>query len=190
MKIRVLGVIGLGLLGTWAAAEPVNGKVAKQAVFAPVQAEVEILPAAGLPKDQARALEMVGGAQPYYGAIAISPQDGLMSEATVAAANYHDTDAASVVALAECNAKKTAKKPCVVAALIRPKGWQERGFQLSSDATAGFRAEYDAKSGALAISVATGSWGLGSGTNAKADALADCAAKPSRPKDCTVVIAN
>ena len=173
------------VLAGLAGAEVLNGKTAKAALFAPVKAEVEILADAGLPDDQAKALEMVGGQQPYYGAIAISPDEGLMSEATVAAANYHDTEAASKVALAECNAKKTGKAPCVVAALIRPKGWEARDLQLSSDATAGFKADY--KDGALAVSNSTGAWGVGADDAA---ALAACAALKDQTKDCVVVIAK
>ena len=180
---KLVFVVAVSLAGA-AFADPIDSKAAKKALFAPVKAEVEILAAAGLPKDQAAALEMVGGQQLYYGAIAISPDEGLMSEATVAAANYHDTDAASTVALAECNAKKTGNAGCVVAALVRPKGWKDKGFQLSSDATAGFKAD---ASGALAVSVSTGAWGIGADADA---AVAACAAKNDQTKDCTVVIVN
>ncbi|KAF0171338.1 MAG: hypothetical protein FD162_3063 [Rhodobacteraceae bacterium] len=178
-SVLVLALVGM------AGAEVIDGKTAKAALFAPVTAEVEILAEAGLPDDQAKALEMVGGQQPYYGAIAISPDAGLMSEATVAAANYHDTEAAAKVALAECDAKKTGKTSCVVAALIRPEGWEARGLQLSSDATAGFNADY--KDGALAVSNSTGAWGVGADAAA---ALAACAALKDQTKDCVVLIAK
>ncbi len=171
-------------------ADPISGKDAKKVLYAPLKAEVEILKSAGLGKNDAKALQMVGVAQPYFGAIAISPEDGLMSESTVAAANYHDTEAASAVALAECNAKKKGKADCVLAALIRPKGWKDRGFQMSSDATQGFKKSYDAKAGAMAISKSTGGWGLGKGATAPDDAVAACIAKANSAKDCAVVIAN
>jgi hypothetical protein len=186
-KIVFGGLILVMILASIAEAQVMDGKAAKKALFAPLKAEVEILAAAGLPADQAAALQAVGEAQPYYGAIAISPGEGLMAEATVAAANYHDTDAAAAVALAECNAKKKAAEPCVVAALIRPKGWDARGFQMSSDATAGFKADYKAKGGALAISKATGAWGLSLGAEA---AVAACVARNEAAKDCEVVIEN
>ena len=185
MIVALTSVCTMGVcMAGMAVAAPIDGKTAKKALFAPVKAEVEILAAAGLPKDQAAALQMVGGQQLYYGAIAISPDEGLMSEATVAAANYHDTAAASAVALAECNAKKTGKSDCVVAALIRPKGWKDKGFQLSSDATAGFKAD---PAGALAVSTATGAWGIGADDAA---AIAACVARNDIATDCTVVIAN
>ena len=61
-------------LATPALAEPMTGKAAKKLLFAPVTAEVEILPEAGLSQDMADALAMVGEGQPYYGAVAIAPE--------------------------------------------------------------------------------------------------------------------
>jgi hypothetical protein len=178
-------VLGLALAGL-AAADPVSAKAAKKALFAPDKSEVEVLAAAGLADKQAKALAMGLEAQAYYGAVAMSPDDGLLSDITVMAANYHDTDAAAKAALAECDAKKKGKTDCVIVALIRPKGWKDKGFQLSSDATAGF--DKDFKVGNLmAISVATGAWAIGGTEDAATSA---CAAKNDMAKDCAVVIAN
>ena len=183
------GMMTLAMIGLAAAAqaEPLDGKSAKKALFASVKAEVEILPEAGLPKDQALVLKSVGTAQLYYGAIAISPEKGLMFETTVAAANYHDVAAASAAALAGCNAAKRGKKDCVVAAVIRPKGWKVNGLSLSSDATAGFKSEYKMAGSAMAISAASGAWGIGVDGDA---AIAACVARNAAANDCAVVIAN
>lgn len=183
---RALLAVAL-LMTAPAAAEPMSGKDAKKALFAPVTAEVEILPEAGLPEDQAKVLVVVGEGQPYYGAIAIAPEEGLMADATVAAANFHDTAAASTAALAECNAKKKSAKDCVIAAYIRPKGWQEPGFSLSSDATAAFKG-YDMKTGALAVSVATGAFGMAAGDGANEAAMKNCMAKNDKATDCALVV--
>jgi hypothetical protein len=180
-----------------AGAEPISGKAAKKALFAPAKAEVELLAPATLSAPEARALAAVAATQAYYGAIALSPDEGLMAEATVAAVNYHDTGAAQVAALAGCNAKKKAKADCVIAALIRPKGRKDAGFGLSSDATAAFK-DYDRKAGAMAISPSTGAWGMAAGVAAAEAALADCVAKvearsgakPEADEDCVVAIAN
>ena len=182
-------VLVSAVLSTPALAEPLSGKAAKKILFAPVKAEVEILPEAGLPQEMADALVMVGEGQPYYGAVAIAPEEGLMSEATVAAANFHDTASAGVAALAECNAKKKTGADCVLAAYIRPKGWAEAGFSLSSDATAAF-AEYDMKTGALAVSVSTGAFGMAAGEGAAEAALANCAAKNEKATDCALAVRN
>ena len=60
------------IAATPALAEPISGKEAKKLLFAPVKAEVEIMPEAGLAADQAEILKTVGAGQPYYGAIAIA----------------------------------------------------------------------------------------------------------------------
>ena len=99
------------------AAQTVTGDAAAAMLFAPQPAEVEIVKDV-LPKDQAKMLAMVAKDQPYYAAIAISPDEGLMSEATMAAANHHTVEAAVAAALAQCNAKKAGATDCVIAATV------------------------------------------------------------------------
>ncbi len=164
-----------------AAAQTVTGDTAAALLFPSKGAEVEMAPGDILPKDQAKMLEMVAKDQPYYAAIAISPEEGLMSEATMAAANHHTVEAASAAALAQCNAKKKGATDCVIVATVRPEGWEARPLQLSSGATEDF-ANY---SGALAISAMTGSWGIG---NSPEEALAACATKQEAATDCAVAI--
>jgi hypothetical protein len=152
---------------------------------------VELLKNDFLPKDQAELLRQVGQTQPYYGAIAVSPDEGIMVDATVAAANQHSVEAASVAARAACDAKRKGKRPCEVVALIRPAGWQEgRALQLSSGATAAFQDEYVKikRDKGFAISPTTGGWGLGKGRDAGAKAVADCAAKDPKPADCALAV--
>lgn len=165
-----------------AMAQTVTGDAAAAMLYPSHGAEVEMTPDI-LPKDQAKMLEMVAKDQPYYAAIAISPEEGLMSEATMAAANHHTVEAASAVALSQCNAKKKGVADCVIVAVVRPEGWEARPLQLSSSATEDF-ANY---SGALAISASTGSWGIG---NSPDEAVAACEAKQQGATDCTVAIAD
>lgn len=186
MRIR-LGLVLALCWGSVAAAQ-VTGEQARAALFAGSEAEVDLRPEAGLPEDQAQTLVTVGAGQPYYGAIAISPDEGLMSEATVAAANHHTTEAAEVAALAACNARKSGARPCVVAALIRPLGWEMRPLLLSADASAGLRKDYPAKGGALAVSPATGAWSIGSGAGAVKTAVAACNAKAGAAADCVLAV--
>lgn len=178
-----LAVILATLFATPALAEPVTGKAARKALFSLKGASVQMRADSGLSEQDQTVLAGVGAQQPYYGAIAISPDEGLLSEATVAAANYHDTAAAEAAALADCNAKKTGSAPCVIAALILPESHEPRPLQLSVDATAALRKDYPAKNGALAISAQTGAWGIGVGTEA---ALAACSGKGAT--DCAVVV--
>lgn len=176
--------LGLSCVACPALAQSVTGDQAASLLFAPAPAAVEIDGQGVLAKDEAKMLAMVAQDQPYYAAIAISPDEGLMSEATIAAANHHTIEAASVAALAECNAKKKGAADCVIVAFVRPDGWEARPLQLSMSATQDF-ANYTG--GALAISAATGAWGMGGSAD---EAIAACAAKQQAATDCAVAIAD
>jgi len=168
---------------------PVDGKTARSMLFPATGAEVEMIAQDFLPEDQAVMLASVGAQQPYYGAIAVSPDEGIMVEATVAAANYHDVTAASAVALADCNAKRLGARPCVIVALIRPVGWGDRPLKLSAAASEGFANDYKGRGAmALAISASTGLWGFAKGKGAVDASVAACAG--GQAEDCAVVIAD
>lgn len=187
-KSLIFLVAGAACFGQVAMAEVLTGKAAKKALFAGSKVAVEVTNHSFLVDQQPEIVATVASQQPYYGAIAASPDEGLMSEATLAAANYHSVEAASVAALAGCDAARKGAAPCVVVALVRPKGWEARPLQLSADATAAFRKEYDGKGAALAVSAETGTWGMAKGANAPAAALAACAAKLTGQNDCTVIV--
>jgi hypothetical protein len=183
-----------------ASAAPLHGKAAAKQLYAPQGAQVQVLKVKGLTAKDARILQQVGATQKYYGAIAFSPGDGLVDAATVAAANYHSIDAAERSALKACDARRSAKAPCVIAARIEPKGYRPgRALGLSSEATEIFDKVYlkqhDPK--AMAISRATGLYGVAQGRNAESRALETCRAKAEKgaksaktPGDCTIVIAD
>jgi hypothetical protein len=125
--------------------------------------------------------------QPYYAALALSPEAGLASEITALAANYHDEANARAAALAACEANRAgAGSPCIVALVIRPEGWEPgRPLQLSAQATAALNDEYRAlprRNRVMAISPSTGRWGVGEGVEA---AVGACAAP-----DCVPVVAG
>lgn len=187
MRLTFIALALLSLAALPALAEPVTGSQAKKALYPADKAEVVVVPAAALPEAVVKALQQVGASQPYYGAFAISPDDGALTEATALAVAFHDPKAAAAVALADCNAKKKGKSDCIVAAVIQPKGWKERALQLSAPATQGFRDGYPRKNGAFAVSLTTGGWGLGEGAEA---AIADCQTRNPGVTDCTVVIQN
>jgi hypothetical protein len=170
-------MLALCLLPLPALAEPLTRDAAAAQLFAPDGSQVAVI-AGALPDDQARLLATASAGQPYHGAIAISPDEGLMSAATVAAVNHHTVEAAAAQALAECTAKASGAAPCVIAAVIRPAGWAARPLTLSADATRAV----DGLRGALAISAATGKFGTGADAQA---ALAACGVA-----DCAVAIAD
>lgn len=191
--IRAIGLmVGLVGLSGAAVAQVPSGDAVGPLLFPATGAVVEMLPQSFLTKEQAAILAQVGAAQPYYGAIAVSPDEGLMVEATVAAANHHSTEAAESAALAGCDAKRKGATPCVIVALIRPQGWAARPFQLSSGATTGFVDSFlkVRRDRAFAVSPSTGLWGIGKGRNSADKAVADCAAKAAGVADCAVVVAD
>lgn len=165
-----------------------NLREARRLVFAERGAvEVEVIDHDSL-SDTDRAIlqsPQLSGAVSYYGAIAIAPGMGLASEATVAAANFHDEENARRVALEGCEAQRSSGPSCIVVMVVRPEGWEPgRGLQLNTEATAALRGEYRrlGRSRAMAISEATGQWGIGADEET---ALANCG-----QEDCRVVVRN
>lgn len=165
-----------------------NLREARRLVFAERGAvEVEVIDHDSL-SDTDRAIlqsPQLSGAVSYYGAIAIAPGMGLASEATVAAANFHDEENARRVALEGCEAQRSSGPSCIVVMVVRPEGWEPgRGLQLNTEATAALRGEYRrlGRNRAMAISEATGQWGIG---DSEETAVANCG-----QDDCRVVVQN
>ncbi|MGQ0567616.1 MAG: DUF4189 domain-containing protein [Gemmobacter sp.] len=191
---RLAAGLALAATGAMAAAgavaEPVASAEARKAVW-PAKTPLAIVmrPHPNLPPDQANLLSGVASGQPYYGAIAFSPDEGIMVEATVAAVNHHSVEAAEAAALRDCNAKRTGEAVCAVVVVLRPDGWEARPLQLSQAATEALRKEYG-RSGprAMAVSPSTGTYGIGAGDGAGAAAIAACA--KAGAEDCTVVVAD
>lgn len=197
MKHPLLAALAAPLLATSlgalpAFAGPVPGADAAEQLFHPEHVEVVRYNAEGLSDQEVQILASVAQGQQYYAAVAFAPADGLMSEATVMAANHHTVEAARTAALAECEERRSNEARCVTVLEVRPAGWEARDLQLSADATMAFGEDYPASSeAALAISPASGLWGLGQGDNASAAALAACAgAGTDDVADCAVVIAD
>lgn len=188
MRVVFLAGLVLGMAGT-AMAEPVKAREARAAVFPATPSEAEMRPHRKLPADQAAILAQVAETQAHYGAIAFSPDDGLMSDATVAAIDYHSTEAAATAAVAGCDAKRKGRATCEVVALIRPKGWSPRAVQMSVSASEALRKSYGGSGKrAMAIAGSTGAFGLGKGAAAEVQALADCA--KGGATDCRIVVAD
>lgn len=197
MKHPLLAALAAPLLATAlgalpALADPVAGADAPAQLFHPEHVEVVRYNAEGLSDQEVQILASVAQGQKYYAAVAFAPAEGLMSEATVMAANHHSVAAARTAALAECDGRRSAAGRCVIVMEVRPAGWQTRDLQLSADATAAFGNAYPrGGEAALAISPATGLWGIGNGAEAAADARANCAQSGDVPADdCVVVITD
>ncbi len=189
MKFRPIR-LGLLCLTAFAIAAPAlaqelpNLREARRLVFAEDGAvEGEVILHESLSETDVAILNQLVQTQAYYAAIAIAPEMGLASEATIAAANYHDEANARTAALAACNEARTSGPACVVVLVIRPEGWEPgRPLQLSTDATAALRGDFRrlGRNRVMAISETTGQWGIGSDLT---EALAACG-----ETDCRAVI--
>ena len=186
-------MIALGLVGalTWGGAMPAiaanelpGAKDAWRMLFGTRGAVAEVSTTIQLSQSDRDIVQSIGPTQQYYGAIAYSHDEGLLSEATVAAANHHSVEVARGLALADCNSKRReGAAACVIAADILPKRYRAgRTLQLSMGATAEFDANYRKAKGArsFAISAQSGLWGWGPDD---ASALQACDAE-----DCKVVV--
>lgn len=180
-RSTVLGALALALALPAAAQELPNLREARDLVFAEDGGILwEVFPADGLTPVDIATLEQINQIQPqpYYAAMAVHPPSGLASERTSLAANYHDEDNARAAAMAACG------EDCAIVMVIRPAGWEPgRPLQLSAQATAALQDEYRQlarRARALAISPATGQWGIGESREA---AVAACGAE-----DCRAVV--
>ncbi|TCP42406.1 5-aminolevulic acid synthase [Rhodovulum marinum] len=189
--MAVGAALGLGVGAGTVWADVVDGRTAQRLVFDPAEVAITLVRHDFLSAKDLKALELVARQQKYYGAIAVAPSEGLLSEATVAAANYHDVDAAGVAALAACDSARKGGVACVIVAEIRPTGWEPRQIALSADATEALGKTYRRAKApkALAVSPATGIWAVADGVAAESDAVADCA-RQSGSGDCRVVVAD
>jgi hypothetical protein len=189
MRVTMAMILCLGLAAP-ALAEPLKAADARKALPRDKGVAVEMIAHPKLPPDQAKVLAMVAQGQAHYGAVAFSPDDGLMSEATVAAVDFHSTEAAAKAAAADCDGKRKGRAPCAVVALIRPAGWTQQPLQMSASAAEAFRKDYG-RSGqrAMALSVGSGKFGLGKGDAAQILALSACNAG-NAAADCALVVAD
>jgi hypothetical protein len=191
MPLPRLSLAALALLAAPALAEPIAGDAAAAMLYATDRVEVVTYTVEGLSEDEIALLTQVAAGQNYYAAVAFAPAEGILAEPTVMAANFHDIEAARAAAVRQCNERRQGGRACTVAFEVRPQGWEPRALQLSADATAAVAGDY-ARAGrprAFAVSAATGQWGVGSGPDATAQALAQCRAAPGAG-DCRVVIAD
>ncbi len=174
-----------------ALADPISGDAARAMLFPADRVETVSVNIDGLSDQDEQLLRTVAQGQKYYGAVAFSPSAGLMAGTTVMAVNHHTIEAARTAALAECESQRDGGDACVIAVEVRPAGWQARDLQLSADASEAFRSDYRVQGGGatFAISPSLGLWGSGSGADAGAAAIAECAGDGAA-SDCAVVIAD
>ncbi|WP_107498511.1 5-aminolevulic acid synthase [Thalassobius sp. I31.1] len=158
------------------AQDTMDARSARGQLFDHRGGEVVLLPNDVLTEEQQGQLSQMGGAIPYYGAIAVAPDEGFLSEANQAAANHHSIASAEKAALAACNRARSTESRCVIVMHFLPRNYEAgRGLEMSQTATEAFR-EYRRGRGekAFAISASTGAFSLQGGENAEARANEMC----------------
>lgn len=183
----------LALAAGAAMADPLSPSEARRILFSPNRAVLEMVEGHGLGTAEVTALGLVTKKHKYYGAVAISPDEGLLSPATFAATNMHGPAAAQALAEATCNAnRQEAAAPCRVVAFILPRAYKPAAVSLSQDATKALRRKWPRRDrpGVLAFSPATVAWAIAKGPGAETAAVARCNELAGLPgkQDCLILI--
>lgn len=137
-------------------------------------------------------LMSLGGALPQYGALAISPSEGLFVDWLNGAGQHHSLAAARAAALRYCNAKRRRSSAgCKIVVEVSPRGAKAgTKLSLSQPANAALRTEYRKLKSpkSFAISEKTGNFGFDRGDGSRA--VAACARAGQGASDCKVVVAD
>ena len=152
-----------------------------------VRARVE---AGGQPLE--KLLGQLGASIPAYGALAISPSEGLFVDWLNGAGRFHSIADARAAALAYCNDnRKSGSDTCALLVEVTPKGSSEEdAFSLSGPANKALRGPYRKMKApkAFAISAKTGNFGFDRGDGGRA--LEACASAGDGAGDCKIVVAD
>lgn len=198
---RIGLVIGLCCLATSAGAQSVSFADARKALPAASKrvalvtypervpaGDIEKFASVGLKIDQV--FKGIGGALEGYGAVAISPDEGLAVEWLSGVSQHHSLDAARAAAVTYCNGKKkSGSAGCVVVAEVSPRGAKPgAALSLSQEANEALRKDYRKLQSpkAFAISPSRGAFGFDRGDGGRA--LEACGR--SGATDCRIVVAD
>lgn len=137
-------------------------------------------------------LKTMGQSVPSYGAVAISPDEGLFVEWLNGAGQFHSLASARQAALSYCNDKrKRSSAKCALVVEVSPKGAKaDAPISLSGPANAALRGAYRKLQApkAFAISDKTGNFGFERGDGGRA--LEACRRAGDGASDCRIVVAD
>lgn len=187
--MAALVVIGLALP---AASESLSFKEARKAVPKGARTVATLMDTSFLEEKEQAIVKSLEANIPYYGALALTPSEGLYVEWLNAAAQHHSIEAARTAALSHCEAnRRAASEPCVVVFEVAPRGVKDDApLSLSAEATTALRGDYrklKAPKG-FAISKTKGTFGFAAGDGARA--LDGCAKAGAGASDCEIVVAD
>ncbi|RLJ41559.1 hypothetical protein BCF46_2519 [Litoreibacter meonggei] len=188
------GAMALVLVGlaSSAAAESLSFKEARKALPKGNRTVAELPDASFLDEKQQAIVLSLKDSIPYFGALALSPDEGLFVEWLNASGQHHSIEAARAAALKHCDSnKKASSAKCVVVLEVSPKGAKSNApLSLSAEAAAALRGNYRKLKApkAFAISPSQGTYGIAGGDGARA--LAACAKSGAGAKDCVVAVAD
>lgn len=203
MKISLLWLTAGLLTATHLSAEPLSFKEARK-ILPRANGKVELvsfpevvpakdmaaLAAANMKSDDV--FKAIGASLEGYGAVAISPDEGLLVEWISGVSQHHSIQAARDAALSYCNSKKNEDSAdCEVIVEVAPKGAKvDDALTLSLAANSALRGPFRKmeKPRAFAISPSTGDFGMDRGDGTRA--IANCAAAANSATDCVVVVAD
>ena len=133
---------------------------------------------------------------PYFGALALTPDEGLFVDWLNASGQHHSLEAARQAALAHCDANRLpSSADCVVVLEVSPKGYDpEAALSLSAEGATALKGDYRKLKGAkaFAISPSTGAFGFARGDGGRAlDACAKAGGEAGGgATDCAIVVAD
>lgn len=136
-------------------------------------------------KGRGQMLKFLEAGYGYYGAVAF-PTDGNGQEPPTIISQLNSPDAAGQAATEAC--QEANGKPCAVAALLLPQGYDARDLTLSQAATEKVLGAWEdgALPKYLAFSPSTNAWGIAKGPGASAR----MAVESCKRADCIVAIAD
>lgn len=180
------------ILGTSAIAEPLSFKEARKMLPNGKRVDGQVIEFEFLDEKAKAILKTLIASVPYYGALAVSPDEGLFVEWLQAAGQHHSIDAARASALSHCEAnRKPSSAACVVVLEVSPKGARDgASLSLSADGYTAFRGAYRKLKApkAFAISESQGTFGFAKGDGLRA--LDACKSSGAGARDCKIVIAD
>jgi hypothetical protein len=202
MKISILSALVGVFAATQLVADPISYKEARKILpkangkfdlvsYPDAVPEKDLATLAAAKMKSKDVFNAIGASLEGYGAVAISPDEGLLVEWISGVSQHHSLDAARAAAIDYCNGKKKAESAdCEIIVEISPKGAKEGALTLSASAIAAVRGAYRKldKPRAFAISPSTGDFGMDRGDGGRA--LDNCASAANKAKDCIVVIAD